>query len=218
MTTRIKVMLVDASGSMRPAWTAAWRHMFDATVENLTPFLLFMFREAGTLGPQELHLLRHPAALRGRHAVVVNVAHFIRNLAGGSLVREPPRPPLAFRGYTPLNDAVATLFREFRGTLDSWDTSYELHVFSDNRGSYAAGRDIPKEEALKAKRQLRRLRAVVWHPVGVDPLFRHLDLYDYVDVGGRLVPVSEFHPGLMAGQAGQGQAQAPRGRVGVATA
>jgi len=171
------IFLVDGSGSMEPAWDAAWRKLFEYVHTNpVGSYVLLAFKWQDLPGVSQ-ELANHVVARYG-NAVVLSVSRYLAEKAaktGQFYIRRTPTPDevgLAFRGKTPLNDAIIAVL----DLLDRFDTYVpcRIVVVSDNRDNWSQAR---MRDVMMTKRRCRWLKSLEWLPVG-DVLLRYLDIYD----------------------------------------
>ncbi len=176
----LRVVLLDASGSMEPAWDVAWDVVFN-TVRKAS-FILLAFKARRTDNvPDECTHTYH-------NAVIYDLGCAFSRL-GIHRLRKRPRPEdvgLRFSTRTPLNDAIIFVIEQ----LEKRGYPYELIVVSDNRDTASWYR---MEEVVQRKRGAACLRRLVLECVG-SCLQKYLEPYDSVYVHGARIlgPPSPF--------------------------
>jgi len=180
MEPLLRVLLVDGSGSMQPAWDAAWATVFDLA-RSSTAFAILVFKEA--LSASDILTVHDVERQAGRSPVIDLVSlklidyGLVLSAVGGRRLRRRPDPLITFSGRTPLNDAIAATLKLFERRYKRATIPYEVYVVSDNRDT--ASRFYTLDRLKDLKSSVRGLRRLVLVPVG-SALLRYLDIYDEV--------------------------------------
>ena len=172
----LKVILLDASGSMEPAWDAAWSLIFEQVRRASFVLLAFKARAVDSI-PQKC--VRHYA-----NAVVYDLGCVLAERGLTRLKRKPSPSDvgICFSTRTPLNDALIYTI----SAIDKRGVPFEIVVVSDNRDT-ASERTM--DDVLIAKARAHNLKRIVLHCVG-SCLQKYLDPYDKVEVVGQPIPAS----------------------------
>ncbi len=175
----LHVFLVDGSGSMRPAWDAAWSHLFEEARSIDQSFAILVFKQL--LNLTDLATIGRVRAA-GRDPVIIDTTNLKVVNYGDVLVtterklRRVPHPLITFSHRTPLNDAIIAVLELVDARYRRTGVRYILTVVSDNRdyGSTAKWNHV-----VSAKEQAEGLEKLRIIAVG-DFLNRYLEPYDEV--------------------------------------
>lgn len=164
----LRVVLLDASGSMEPAWDVAWDVVFDAIRKASFILLAFKARAVDAIPQRCVH--------HYSNAIVYDLGCVLAERRLTRLKRKP-RPNdvgLRFSTRTPLNDALLFAIT----ALEKRHVPYELIVISDNRDTAS---EHVMEDVLSAKANAKLLQRITLYCVG-SCLQKYLDPYDSVHV------------------------------------
>jgi len=170
------VILVDASGSMEPAWDTAWNIVFDLARRAPASFIILAFKA------RRVDNVPDDCVHDYRSAVVYDVG-CVMAMRGIQRLKSKPNPGdvgLRFSTRTPLNDAIVYTIT----ALERRGVPYEIHIVSDNRDTAS---ELTMEDVLAEKTRAKRLARIVLHCVG-NCLRKYLDIYDEVVEHGSPVP------------------------------
>lgn len=164
----LKVILLDASGSMEPAWDTAWNVIFNTIRKASFILLAFKARYVDSVPTECVHTCDA--------AVVYDIGCVLAKHGMLRLKRKPSPSDIGIRfsTRTPLNDAI--IFAIY--TLEKRGVPYELIVVSDNRDTASIH---SMKDVVDARSKARHLRSIILYCVG-SCLRKYLDPYDSVHV------------------------------------
>ena len=170
------VILVDASGSMEPAWDTAWSIVFDVARGAPASFLILAFksRAVDNVPLRCVH--------RYRGAIIYDIGCVLAE-RGVQRLRRRPEPGdvgIHFSSRTPINDAIVYAMQ----AVEKRGVPYEVHVISDNRDTAS---ESTMEDVLAERSKAAHLQRIVLHCVG-SCLRKYLDIYDEVVEHSHLAP------------------------------
>jgi len=177
---KVEVLLLDASGSMLPAWYDAFQELYKKLENTYHAIVLLAFKHVHHVGSL-------PVVTRGKYAAIINVAELLRRQGNVIKIKRAPAPEevgMVFSGYTPLNESLILVMRIIS---QRFGAPAVIHVFTDNRDSMMAkdpeyAQLFNDEEVIRAKRETGS--RLVAHLVG-DYNLKYTVKYDEVVVSKR---------------------------------